>query len=108
MSEADRIKAERIENYPMKLVDLIVKTDNFDTTLNVELEDILITYNIKFQRKDASMQNKMTLTIGSQDIYTKMFIPNNKDKMIILVASVLNYMNNHYLMIEEMEEDEGQ
>lgn len=107
MSEADRIKAERIENYPMKLVDLIVKTDNFDTTLNVELEDILITYNIKFQRKDASMQNKMTLTIGSQDIYTKMFIPNNKDKMIILVASVLNYMNNHYLMIEEMEEDEG-
>jgi len=108
MSEADRIKAERIENYPMKLVDLIVKTDNFDTTLNVELEDILITYNIKFQRKDASMQNKMTLTIGSQDIYTKMFIPNNKDKMIILVASVLNYMNNHYLMIEEMEENEGQ
>lgn len=107
MSEADRIKAERIENYPMKLVDLIVKTDNFDTTLNVELEDILITYNIKFQRKDASMQNKMTLTIGSQDIYTKMFIPNNKDKMIVLVASVLNYMNNHYLMIEEMEEDEG-
>ena len=108
MSETEKIRAERIENYPMKLVDLIVKTDNFETTLNVELEDILITYTIKFKRKDASMQNKMTLTIGSQDIYTKMFIPNNKDKMIILVGSVLNYLNNHYLMIEGMDENERQ
>ena len=70
-------------SYPMELVGLIVKTNNFDTNLTVDLAttkggSFQKVYNVKYQRKDASMSNEMTLTVACEDFYTKLIIPNNK------------------------------
>ena len=99
-------------SYPMELVGLIVKTNNFDTNLTVDLAttkggSFQKVYNVKYQRKDASMSNEMTLTVACEDFYTKLIIPNNKDDMIELVSYVFNAMRGFHITKRELKESES-
>jgi len=97
---------ESIENYPLKLVDLMVKTNNFDTTLNLLIDGKTKQFDIKFVRSDDKMGKNLTLTIATDRIYTKFLIPNNKSAMVDLVASVLGYLKTFHTIKTEIRKNE--
>lgn len=103
MSES---KAEEIINYPLKMVDLIVKTNNFDTTLKVKVGRKVKQYSVKYLRSDEAMGKNMTVTVASDEIYVKLLIPNDKDEMVIVMTEVFKFMGDFHNLTMELKEFE--